>query len=227
MISKRFFNLNMKKIFSILILLLFVNNKVYSNQEKVNFNQDPVYMLQNITNNVISVLNNNEKIINENSSENMNKEVYKIINKYIIPNIDLVEMSRWITGKMIWQKSTKEEKKKFIKAFKYLLIGHYYITLNDYKKHDLKFLPIKESDTIKKKYIIVKSTINNKITNKTLYIDYRLINKNGKWKVYDIVVEGVSLLKAYQSQLKNQIRKYGLKKVTEDILASHNIKNVK
>merc|ERR1712226_283079 len=110
--------------------------------------------------------------INDNSSKNMNKQVYNIINQYIIPNIDLIEMSRWIMGKIVWQKSTKEEKNKFINAFKYLLIGHYYITLNDYKKHDLKFLPIKEKDFIKKKYIIVNSTINNKLTNKVLYIDY-------------------------------------------------------
>merc|ERR1711935_832587 len=99
---------------------------------------------------------------NEDSDKNMNKEVYSIINKYIVPNIDLIEMSRWIMGKMVWQKSTKEEKNKFINAFKYLLIGHYYITLNDYKKHDLKFLPIKEKELNEKKYIIVKSTINNK-----------------------------------------------------------------
>merc|ERR1711976_562847 len=103
----------------------------------------------------------------------------------------------------------------------------YYITLNDYKQHELKFLPIKEKDIFNKKHIIVNSTINNKITKKVLHIDYKLINKKGRWKVYDIVVEGVSLLKAYQSQLKNQIRKYGLKKVTEDILSSNNIKYVK
>jgi len=225
--SKIFFVTNIRKLFSLLIFLLFINNNVYSKQEIDFSNEDPVYMLQNVTDNVINILNDNEDIINNNSSESMNKEVYYIINKYIIPNIDLIEMSRWMMGKIIWQKSTKEEKNKFINAFKYLLIGHYYITLNDYKKHDLKFLPIKAKDLDKKKYIIVNSTINNKNTNKILYIDYRLINKNGKWKVYDIVVEGVSLLKAYQSQFKNQIRKYGLKKVTEDILASNNIKYVK
>merc|ERR1711976_577775 len=204
-----------------------INSEVISKGEKVSFNQDPVLMLQEITDNVVNTLNVNEEFINDNSSKNMNKQVYGVINQYIIPNIDLIEMSRWIMGKIVWQKSTKEEKNKFINAFKYLLIGHYYITLNDYKKHELKFLPIKEKDLFNKKHIIVNSTINNKITNKTLYIDYRLINKNGKWKVYDIVVEGVSLLKAYQSQLKNQIRKYGLKKVTEDILLSNKIKYVK
>jgi phospholipid transport system substrate-binding protein len=217
MINKTFFSMN--KRFFLIIFLLFINNKVYSNQ-------DPVLMLQNITTNVINTLNDKEEIMNEDNEESINKEVYNIINKYIIPNIDLVEMSRWIMGKIVWQKSTKEEKNKFINAFKYLLIGHYYITLNDYKKHDLKFLPIQEKELDGKKIIIVKSTINNKTTKKTLYIDYRLINRNGQWKVYDIVVEGVSLLKAYQAQLKNRIRKYGLKKVTEEILLSNQIKYV-
>jgi phospholipid transport system substrate-binding protein len=217
MINKTFFSMN--KRFFLIIFLLFINNKVYSNQ-------DPVLMLQNITTNVINTLNDKEEIMNEDNEESINKEVYNIINKYIIPNIDLVEMSRWIMGKIVWQKSTKEEKNKFINAFKYLLIGHYYITLNDYKKHDLKFLPIQEKELDGKKFIIVKSTINNKTTKKTLYIDYRLINRNGQWKVYDIVVEGVSLLKAYQAQLKNRIRKYGLKKVTDEILSSNQIKYV-
>jgi len=154
---------SIKKIFLLLIFLFIINSEVFSKNEKLSFNQDPVLMLQEITDNVINTLNINEEFINENSSKNMNKQVYGIINQYIIPNIDLIEMSRWIMGKIVWQKSTKEEKNKFINAFKYLLIGHYYITLNDYKKHDLKFLPIKEKDFIKKKYIIVNSTIKNKI----------------------------------------------------------------
>ena len=155
MLNEKFSIFYMKKMSLLLIFLLFISNKTYGNQKTYYTAQDPVFMLQNITNNVIDTLNNNEDIINENSSKNMNKEVYNIINKYIIPNIDLIEMSRWIMGKIVWQKSTKEEKNKFINAFKYLLIGHYYITLNDYKKHDLKFLPLKEKDFFKKKHIIV------------------------------------------------------------------------
>jgi len=227
MINKKNMVLNLRTIIFTLFTLSVLTEVAYSDQKESYNQQDPVYMLRSVTDDVIEILNNKEGITNENSSENMNKEIYGVINQYIIPNIDLIEMSRWIMGKVVWQKSTKEEKSKFINAFKYLLIGHYYITLNDYKKHDLKFLPLKEKDFFKKKHIIVNSTINNKSTNKILYIDYKLINKNGKWKVYDIVVERVSLLKAYQSQLKSQIRKYGLKKVTEDILLSNKIKYVK
>merc|ERR1711976_137409 len=197
------------------------------NGEQFSIKQNPVKMLQNITDNVIKTLNDREEFINVDSSANMNKQVYNVINTYIIQNIDLKEMSRWIMGKIVWQKSTKEERNKFIHAFKYLLIGNYYITLNNYKTHDLKFLPIKEKDFIKKKLITVHSTINNRINNKMLYIDYKLMKRNGKWKVYDIVVEGVSLLKSYQSQFKDQIRKNGLKKTTEEILLSNKIKYVK
>merc|ERR1712228_1095207 len=106
--------------------------------------------------NVVTALKKQEGIIDK-SNKKTRKEIHTIINKFIIPNVDLQEMSRWIMGRNIWIKSSKEEKNMFIIAFKELLIKNYYVTLNDYKEYDMQFLPVKEQDLKKKKHIVIKS----------------------------------------------------------------------
>jgi len=54
-------------------------------------------------------------------------------------------------------------------------------------------------------------------------IDYRLYRKNGQWKVYDVVVDGVSLVSNYRSTFAEQIRKGGIDGLIE-ALERHNLK---
>ena len=136
MMYKIFFNKNLKKSL-LLFFFVFFNQEVFSHQ-------DPVNMLNTTTHNVISALKKNENIFKDENKKNLHKEIYNIINAFIIPNVDLQEMTRWIMGKNTWQSSTKEEKNNFTIAFKELLIKNYYVTLNDYKEHEMQFLPIKD-----------------------------------------------------------------------------------
>ena len=96
---------------------------------------------------------------------NVDKEKKRLLEKYVFlikknqENVSLIGKSTisdiWlrhiIDSLQIIKYLPKEEKNKFINAFKYLLIENYYVTLNDYKKHDLSFMPIKEKDFLKKK----------------------------------------------------------------------------
>ncbi len=49
-------------------------------------------------------------------------------------------------------------------------------------------------------------------------VDYRLIKQNNKWYVYDIIIEGVSILQGFQAQFSNEIRQKGLDAVTAQLL---------
>jgi len=101
-----------------------------------------------------------------------------------------------------WKKRSDEEKKEFIELFGQLLEDTYISKIETYT--DEKVVYVKEF--VKKK----KAQVNTKIVTQTIEIpiDYRLYKtKNGSWMVYDLVIEGVSLVGNYRSQFDQILKK--------------------
>ncbi len=77
-----------------------------------------------------------------------------------------------------------------------------------------------------KERIQVSSTMIRQTTKKdTIRLDYRLIKKDNKWYVYDIIIEGVSILQGFQAQFSNLIRQKGLPTVITQIQEHNREKN--
>jgi len=113
---------------------------------------------------------------------------------------DFEEMSRR-TLSIYWKKRTEKEKKEFTELFKELLVKNYFRIVKSYTDEEIYYI----SEKIKGEYAVVKTMIK---THKgtEIPIEYRMIKKCVKWKVYDIVIEGVSLIKNYRTQFKKIIR---------------------
>jgi phospholipid transport system substrate-binding protein len=95
-----------------------------------------------------------------------------------------------------WRARTPEETKEFIAVFSDLLIGSYIGKIEAYT--DEKVIYNKEVIRGEGKYGVVSTTI---VTKKAdIPIDYRVILEDGKWWVYDVVIEGVSFISTYRSQ---------------------------
>jgi phospholipid transport system substrate-binding protein len=107
---------------------------------------------------------------------------------------DFPEMSRRSLG-IHWRKRTQDEQKEFVSLFSDLLEDTYIKKIEKY--NDEKILYTGES--IRDNYAVVKTKV---ITRKETEIplDYRLLKENNKWEVYDVVIEGVSLVNNYRSQ---------------------------
>jgi phospholipid transport system substrate-binding protein len=107
---------------------------------------------------------------------------------------DFPEMSRRSLG-IHWRKRTPDERKEFVSLFSDLLEDTYIKKIEKY--HDEKILYTGES--VRGDYAVVKTKV---ITTKEteIPIDYRLLKENNKWEVYDVVIEGVSLVNNYRSQ---------------------------
>jgi phospholipid transport system substrate-binding protein len=110
---------------------------------------------------------------------------------------DFQELSRRTLGKQ-WKKFNAEQQTEFVKLFKELLQGVYADRLLAYS--DQKILFDKEI-MLKKGRAEVQSYLQTSDGNK-IPLFYRLTDKSGSWKVYDIVIEGVSMVKNYRSQFK-------------------------
>jgi phospholipid transport system substrate-binding protein len=95
-----------------------------------------------------------------------------------------------------WKARTNEETKEFVGIFSDLLIGSYISKIEAYTDEKV----IYNKETIKGEGNIgaVSTTI---VTKKVdIPIDYKVILKDGKWRVYDVVIEGVSFISTYRSQ---------------------------
>ena len=120
-------------------------------------------------------------------------EISTIINEVF----DWQELSRRTLGRE-WKKFTPDQQKEFVTLFEELLKGIYADRILAYTQEKIEFG--KETE-LKKGRVEVESYI---ITtdNKKVPLFYRMTNKSGQWRVYDVVIEGVSMVKNYRGQFR-------------------------
>ena len=136
-----------------------------------------------------------------------NKEkIYKLAEEKILPNFDFEKVARLVLGRA-WRSASDEQKKEFIVEFRTLLLKTYAVALSKYQDQKIEFKPTRMSDT--DEIVIVKSEI---IQNgaQPIRVNYALSKRTGKWLVFDIVIEGVSLVTNYRSQFSSEIRRNGM-----------------
>jgi len=99
-----------------------------------------------------------------------------------------------------WDPRSEQERRHFIKLFKTLLENSYASKLESYSDEKINYI----DERIKGKYALVKTEVMRPAN--TISVDYKLIKENGVWKVYDFVIEGVSMIRNYRSQFTKIIR---------------------
>ena len=100
-----------------------------------------------------------------------------------------------------WDVRSDQERQEFIALFKSLLENSYANKLEAYQDEKINYV----DEIIKGKYALVKTEVVRKSS--TIGVDYKLIQENGNWKVYDFVIEGVSMIRNYRSQFTKIIRR--------------------
>jgi phospholipid transport system substrate-binding protein len=99
-----------------------------------------------------------------------------------------------------WRNRSEAEHQEFASLFQSLLSKTYAVKIENYSGEKVQYL----KERLKDSFAEVQTTI---VSNKTeIAIDYRLLLKDGDWRVYDVVVDGVSLVKNYRVQFDRIIR---------------------
>jgi len=174
---------------------------------------DPVHMLQSVTDQVTSELKANRALLDAQPDR-----INDIVDRFLMPHVDFQEMSRWVAGRAAWNNASEKERQAFIKVFRELVIRTYAGSLNDYENQTIEYMPLRGA--AEGAQVQVFSVISSPDA-APVHLAYRLTRASGEWKVYDIVIEGVSLLKGFQNQFSTDIAHDGLPAVTEKIRA-HN-----
>ena len=181
----------MKAIRSIFLLVIFISGTVFAASS-------PLTMLQTTSNQMLAAL--------KKERPNLEKDpaiVHRLINKYLLPHVDIKGMSRSVLGRQAWKNTTSSQRLAFSKEFTNVVINTYSSAINAYTDETIKFYPIRGGYKNKSKV-----QVNSKITRPdgpAVPVSYRLILMNGEWKVYDLNVEGVSLLQSFRSQFAEEL----------------------
>ncbi len=124
---------------------------------------------------------------------------------------DWVELSRR-TLALNWNTFDVEQRGEFVGLYKKLLEKTYMDRIQDYKDEKVEFTA---EDRLDENQVEVRTVV--RAPDKDIPINYRLINRTGQWRVYDVVVEGVSLVQNYRSQFNNILSSKTPKDMLDDL----------
>ncbi len=147
------------------------------------------------------------------------KFIRKLVDTHLSPNIDFIASSKWVLGKY-WRRANLDEKKAFIREFKTLLVQFYSTALSEYAisnkiEHGLlDFLPIRND--AKDEDITIHSKVNTP-SGKVIPVNYHVHKTSKGWKVYDVSVEGVSMITTYRSSFAAELKQNGVSGIIESL----------
>jgi len=134
------------------------------------------------------------------------QKALKLAEEKVLPHIDFREATRLAVGRA-WSQASKEQQEKLVTEFRRMLVRTYSNAISGYEGQTVKVLPVhmKPGDTdvtVKNQYIRPGA--------KPVLLEYQM-HKTGKgWQIYDIVVEGVSLVLTYRSEFDAVVKQGGI-----------------
>lgn len=177
--------------------------------------EPPDRLLDRVTVDMISALKRHDQELKKRPDR-----IIQIIDRILVPHIDSMAMAKWVAGRQAWLEASPTERLRFANEFRDLLIRTYASTLLSYDNQAVEYYPVRGG--YNKKRVMVNSVIKEP-GKEPVRVSFRLLNRSDSWKVYDISIEGVSLLKGFQSQFANDMRQYGMEHVINRI-KEHNKK---
>jgi phospholipid transport system substrate-binding protein len=161
----------------------------------------PDVLARTTTQEVLSILKQDKEIQNGNQSK-----VYQLVEAKILPNFDFNRMTQLAVGRY-WPRATPKQKEELVTQFRNLLVRTYSGSLTAFTNQTVDFKPLvmKPGDTD----VTVRSEIRQPGA-QPIPIDYSMYKTSFGWKVYDVSIDGVSLVTNYRSTFATTIRQNGI-----------------
>lgn len=184
---------------------------IASTAARVQAHEDPSALVSYTSEEVRSILMRE----NSKNTASIRTEVESIL----YPRFDFTRMTALAVGKH-WRNASAEQKEALVVEFRTLLTGTYFNTMLRYRDAKITVKPdvIVENEG---KEATVKSSVSVKDLKEPVAIDYVLYNTTDGWKVFNVNVEGASLVTVYRNQFGDEITKNGI----DGLIASLKSKN--
>ena len=133
------------------------------------------------------------------------EHLYTLVDRILLPHADFERMSKWVLGKH-WRAADQTQRQMFIEQFRLLLIRTYAMAVQLASLDDIVYLPQRESA---KPYRTTVRTEIHRPGEPVVMLTYSLYQQHGVWLVYDILVDGISLVSSYRTTFADEIRSKG------------------
>ena len=133
------------------------------------------------------------------------KKATALVDQIINPHIDFDRVAILVLGKH-WRTATPGQKERFKQEFRMLLVRTYTTAFTEYANWKIRYLPLEKEASDKK--AMVKTEILQS-GGQPVAVNYRMIHEGDDWKVYDVLIEGISLLQNYRTSFNDEVEQTG------------------
>ena len=173
----------------------------------------PDVLVKNVTLEVIDLIAKDKEI-----NAGSRAKLIQVIEAKVLPHFNFASMTALAMGQG-WNRATPEQKKRLIEEFKTLLVRTYASALSAYSEQKFDFRPLRAKPTD------TDVTVQVRVLQPGMQpvpIDYSMEKTAAGWKVYDVMVGGVSLVVNYRTEFNNAVRNSGI----EGLIKELNTKNL-
>ena len=128
-----------------------------------------------------------------------------MVDEVLVPRFDLTRISKLVIGRQ-WKKATPEQQLAFQQEFKNMLVRTYATAFNELDDWQMTYLPSRPGRN--EHDVLVRTQIGR--SGPPVAVDYRMNFIDGAWKVYDVKIEGMSLVTNYRSSFSRLMRTSGM-----------------
>ena len=163
----------------------------------------PDQLVQKLTEEVLAAIKSDKQL-----AAGDKQKALKLAEEKVLPYIDFEEATRLAVGRA-WSQATPEQRKKLVEEFRNMLVRTYSNAIESYQGQTLKVMPSrvgkgdgKDEATVRAQFV--------RAGGKPLPIEFQMRNDGKSWKVYDIAVEGISLVLTYRSEFDAVVKQEGV-----------------
>lgn len=175
----------------------------------------PQALVKTASDEMLAALKTNKEDIEADSTK-----IYPLVENILLPHFDFEKMSKLALGKN-WRVATDAQQARFIEEFRLLLVRTYATALLEYSNEEIRMLPFR--DDVSTKRVTVPMEVVQP-AGPAIPMALSLYETDDmSWKVYDVKIDGISLVTNYRSSFATEIRQGGMDKLIES-LAERNAK---
>jgi phospholipid transport system substrate-binding protein len=163
--------------------------------------EGPDALVKRTTDEVLAIIKTDKDLQAGNS-----RKVVELAEAKVLPHFDFERMTRLAVGRN-WQQATPEQKQALTKEFRTLLVRTYSTSLSQYRNQTIDVKPTKMAAGDK------EATVKTAVIQQggpPIPIDYAMEKMDSGWKVYDVMIDGASLVTTYRGSFNDQIQKTGI-----------------
>lgn len=184
-----------------LLKVLFLSLGIFFSQAALAQELGPDQLVQKVTEDVLASVKSDKQL-----AAGDRQKALKLAEEKVLPHIDFQEATRLAVGRA-WSQATPQQKQQLVDEFRRMLVRTYSNSIESYQGQTMKVLPSRgkpdpEDTTVRAQFV--------RAGGKPLPIEFAMRKTGQGWKIYDIVVEGVSLVLTYRSEFDQVVRQDGI-----------------